>query len=137
MTLLELINRLKASATKQADVRTIVENDIYRLSSISDVEYGVFAYGQNTHSSNILRDTITYDMTLYFVGLADEDYSNEVEAQSKAIEVLDAILQDLYNGKDIDIVAEYSFQPFRERFLDYCAGCFVQVQFITNKEIIC
>lgn len=137
MTLLELTNRLKASATKQADVRTIVENDIYRLNSMSDVEYGVFAYTQNTHSSNILRDTITYDMTLYFVGLADEDYSNEVEVQSEAIEVLDAILQDLYSDKDIDIVAEYSFQPFRERFLDYCAGCFVQVQFITIKEIIC
>lgn len=136
MTLLELITRIKDIAIAQPEVNTIVENDIFRLNEMADVEYDVFAYTQGEHTSSAERDSITYNFTFFFVGLLADDRENMNELQSKAIEVLDNILYALYNDGDITI-GSYSFQPFNRRFMDDCAGCWVDVAITTSKKYIC
>ena len=136
MTLLELTNLIKDSARKQDSVHTIVDNDIYRLNELADVRYGAFAYTQNIHTSSIDRDYIAYDLTLFYVDLVREDLSNQIEVQSTAIEVLESILQDLY-ATGVVIDGDYSFQPFYERFTDFCTGCFVQVKLLIKKSLDC
>lgn len=136
MTLLKLIQTLKECAKSHDAVKTIVDNDIYKLNDMGNVEYGVFAYTQSVHTTNIDSDTITYDLTLFFVDLLQEDLSNQIEIQSKAIEVLEYVLQVLY-ASGIVVFGDYSFQPFSERFSDYCSGCFVQARFVSPKERFC
>lgn len=136
MTLLELIDTIKGVAQAQAEVSTIVENDIFLLNEMADVKYGVFAYTQGAHTSNAESDSITYNFTFFFVDLLTDDRSNMTTLQSKAIEVLDNILRTLYNEGDITI-GSYSYQPFNRRFLDDCAGCWVDVAITTNKAINC
>ena len=136
MTLLELINRIKEVASAQSEVNTIVDNDIFLLNEMADVEYGVFAYTQDEHTTSADRDSITYNFTFFFVGLLADDRENMNELQSKAIEVLDNILYTLYDEGDITI-GSYAFQPFNRRFMDDCAGCWVDVAITTNKVLNC
>ena len=136
MTLLELITHIKDIAIAQPEVNTIVENDIFRLNEMADVEYGVFAYTQSEHTSSAERDSITYNFTFFFVGLLADDRENMNELQSEAIQVLDNILYALYNDGDITI-GNYAFQPFNRRFMDDCAGCWVDVAITTSKKYIC
>lgn len=136
MTLLELINRIKGVASAQPEVSTVVENDIFLLNEMADVEYGVFAYTQGEHTSSAERDSITYNFTFFFVGLLADDRANMNELQSEAIQVLDNILYTLYDEGDITI-GNYAFQPFNRRFTDDCAGCWVDVAITTNKAVKC
>lgn len=136
MTLIELITKIKEVATAHPAINTIVENDVFLLNEMADVEYGVFAYTQGEHTSSADRDSITYNFTFFYVGLLADDRSNMVELQSKAIEVLDSILYTLYNVADISI-GSYSFQPFNKRFMDDCAGCWVDVAITANKALNC
>lgn len=136
MTLLELINRIKEVASAQSEVNTIVDNDIFLLNEMADVDYGVFAYTQGEHTSSAERDSITYNFTFFFVGLLTDDRANMNELQSKAIEVLDNILYSLAAEGDMSI-GDYSFQPFSRRFMDDCAGCWVDVAITTNKKYNC
>lgn len=136
MTLLELINDIKEVASAQDEVYTIVENDIFQLNEMGDVQYGVFAYTQGAHTSSAESDSITYNFTFFFVDLLTDDRTNMNELQSKAIEVLDNILRTLYNEEDITI-GNYSYQPFNRRFMDDCAGCWVDVAITTNKALNC
>lgn len=136
MTLLELINRICEIAIAQPEVNTIVENDVFRLNEMADVKYGVFAYTQGEHTTSAERDSITYNFTFFFVGLLTDDRSNMNELQSKAIEVLDSIIYTLYDEGDITI-GNYAFQPFNRRFMDDCAGCWVDVAITTNKALNC
>lgn len=136
MTLLELIERIKSVAIAQPEVSTIVENDVFRLNEMADVKYGVFAYTQGEHTTSAERDSITYNFTFFFVGLLTDDRENMNELQSKAIEVLDSIIYTLYDEGDI-IIGNYAFQPFNRRFMDDCAGCWVDVAITTNKALNC
>lgn len=136
MTLIELITKIKEVATAHPAINTIVENDVFLLNEMADVEYGVFAYTQGEHTSSAERDSITYNFTFFFVGLLADDRENMNELQSKAIEVLDNILYTLYNDGDITI-GNYAFQPFNRRFMDDCAGCWVDVAITTSKKYIC
>lgn len=136
MTLLELINNIKEVASAQDEVYTIVENDIFQLNEMADVQYGVFAYTQGAHTSSAERDSITYNFSFFFVGLLTDDRSNMTALQSEAIEVLDNILSTLYAMGDITL-GDYSFQPFNRRFMDDCAGCWVDVAITTNKALNC
>lgn len=136
MTLLELIERIKSVAIAQPEVSTIVDNDIFLLNEMADVKYGVFAYTQGEHTTSAERDSITYNFTFFFVGLLTDDRENMNELQSKAIEVLDNILYTLYDEGDLTI-GNYAFQPFNRRFMDDCAGCWVDVAITTNKALNC
>lgn len=136
MTLLELISKIKDIAKAQSAVNTIVENDVFLLNEMADVEYGVFAYTQGEHTSSADRDSITYNFTFFYVDLLDDDRSNMVQLQSKAIDVLNSILYMLYNEDDISL-GSLSFQPFNRRFMDDCAGCWVDVALTTNKVLSC
>lgn len=90
MTLLELINTLKAEAIAQPTVRLVVDNDMGRLNGIADAEYGVFGYEQGTHS--VTDDWVNYNITLYYADRLLNDRSNENEVLSCGMLTLDNIL---------------------------------------------
>ena len=137
MTLLELINKIKVVAISQGEVNTIIENDIFILNELADVNYGVFAYTQGEHTTRAASDSITYNFTFFWVGLLTDDRSNMNELQSKAIEVLDRILYTLYYNECEITIGNYAFTPFNKRFEDECAGCWVDVAITTNKALNC
>ena len=76
MTFAQFVERLKAVALSQPSVRTVVENDVFRLNALPSVEYGVFAFTQGQHNANLDTGVTTYTMTLFYVDRLTEDAGN-------------------------------------------------------------
>lgn len=136
MTLLQTIQAMEMIASQQPSVNMIVENDIFRLNSVSDARYGVFGWTQGQHSSSVGSSVVTYNFSLFYVDRLTSDKSNQIEIQSVGIETLDNIIRML---DDMGIFADssYSFTTFNQRFLDECAGVFCNVSFTTPLSFVC
>ena len=125
MTLLETIRLIEQVAAAQPSVNMIVENDIFKLNACPDALYGVFAFVQGQHSKSADSDFITYNFSLFYVDRLKADKSNQLEVQSVAAQTLGNILRtiDEYYLE----VADYTLQPFNQRFSDECAGMYASV----------
>lgn len=135
MTLYDTIELIESFAAAQPSVNMIVENDIFKLNSCPDAKYGVFAFTQGAHSGSIDSDFLNFAFTLFYVDRLTADHSNQIEVQSVGVSTLDNILQLLYNA-GVD-VADYSFQPFNQRFSDECAGVFCSVTLQVPRNSVC
>ena len=124
MTFAQFVERLKAVALSQPSVRTVVENDVFRLNAQPSVEYGVFAFTQGQHNANLDTGVTTYTMTLFYVDRLTEDASNEVEVQSVGMDTLRNIIATL--ADEFGITA-WTINTFNQRFTDLCAGAFATV----------
>lgn len=136
MTLLELIKTIEAVASNQPSIKMVVENDIFRLNSLADAKYGVFAFVQQQHTTSPDTSVITYSFSLFYIDRLKNDKSNQIEIQSVGIQTLDNIIRAL---DDMGIYTEqtYSFQVFNERFLDECAGVFCNVALSAPVASVC
>lgn len=135
MNLFQTIQLIERTAALQPAVRTIVRNDVFRLNAIPDVNYGVFAWLQNEHSTEENSNILTYNFTFFYVDRLTEDRSNELEVQSQGIETLENILRSL---PDLGLYpAGYSFRTFNQRFSDECAGVFCTVSLDAAKDTLC
>ena len=126
MTLQQVIKAFEIVASAQPSVNMIVQNDIFRLNSLSDVRYGVFGWTQGQHTSSIDSSLFAYSFTFFYVDKLKDDRSNEVEVQSVGIQTLNNILRKL-DESGVFVSSTYSFQTFNQRFLDECAGVFCSV----------
>lgn len=126
MTLQQVIKAFEIVASAQPSVNMIVQNDIFRLNSLSDVRYGVFGWTQGQHTSSIDSSLFSYSFTFFYVDKLKDDRSNEVEVQSVGIQTLNNILRKL-DESGVFMSSTYSFQTFNQRFLDECAGVFCNV----------
>lgn len=135
MTLLEVIRSIEVAARRQPAVKMVVQNDIFRLNSIADARYGVFAWTQGRHRATVSDDYIRYSFVLYYVDRLRNDLANQVEVQSVGIETLTNILRTL---EAWGLTPEtYEFQTFNQRFADECAGVFCSVVLIAPEEYVC
>ena len=135
MTLLDLIHEIEGIAKTQPQVAEIIGGDIYRLNERADALYGVFAWTQGQHTSDIMDDTTAYSFTLFYVDRTTADKSNTAEVQSVGIQVLTNILRTLIS-KSVG-VGLATFQPFTERFSDECAGVYCTVTLTVDNDYNC
>lgn len=124
MNLAQLVERLKGVALAQPSIRTVVENDVFRLNAMASVKYGVFAFTQGQHRANLDTGVTTFVFSIFYVDRLTEDASNEVEVQSVGIETLTNIIQTL---ADEFGVAPWTINTFNQRFADLCAGAYATV----------
>lgn len=136
MTLLQVIRTIEQVVADQPAIRTIVRNDVYRLNACPSVNYGVFAWLQNQHSSVLIEGLRHYSFTFFYVDRLTADKANELEIQSVGMEVLENILRVLYE-KGVFCTGEATFRAFTERFHDECAGVFCNVRLEVAKDTIC
>lgn len=125
MTLLETIRTLEAIALEQHGVAMVIENDVFKLNSIPNAKYGVFAYTQGQHTTSIDGDIATYSLTLFYIDRLTADKSNQIEIQSTGTQILRNIL---YMMSELDFqISNMPIQPFNQRFADECAGVYCEV----------
>lgn len=135
MTLLEVIRSIEIAARRQPEVRMVVQNDIFRLNTIADARYGVFAWTQGRHRATVTDDYIRYSFVLYYVDRLRNDQANQIEVQSVGISTLTNILRTLEGW---GLTPEtYEFQTFNQRFTDECAGVYCSVVLIAPEDYIC
>lgn len=136
MTLFEVIRAAEAAAARQPSVNMVVRNDIFRLNTIQDAKYGVFAWTQGQHQGNLDGSVIIYQFTFFYVDRLTSDKSNEVEVQSVGVETLTNILRSL-DDMGVYLNGSYTLQPFNQRFLDECAGVFTNVRLEVPVGSVC
>ncbi len=136
MTLLETIRTIEGVALRQPAVSMVVENDVFRLNSLGDAKYGVFAWLQRPHSASVDSSLIRYSFTFFYVDRLTFDRSNEVEVQSVGIQTLHNICKTL-DSKGVYVATDISYQTFNQRFTDECAGAFCTVSLEVPVESLC
>ena len=135
MTLLEVIRTIEGMAMRQPTIHSIVRNDVFRLNALPDARYGVFAWLQGEHRTELEGDLFQYSFTFFYVDRLTFDKGNEVEIQSVGIETLENILKML---EVYGIVAgDHSFRTFNQRFSDECAGVYCTLTLEAPKGTLC
>jgi len=137
MTLAEVVAVLEGAALKQPGVLTVVPQDIYRLSALPAVRYGVFGWTQGTHTVQAGSAMVSYAFTLFYIDRLTPDKSNELEIQSVGIDVLSDILRAVDGDGRLFVDGSVTFQTFNQRFADECAGVFANVYIRANQGTLC
>lgn len=127
---------METVAFQQPSLKMVVENDVFRLNTLADAKYGVFAWTQGNHTASVDSSFINYAFTLFYVDRLKDDESNMVEIQSVGIETINNIVRTL---EELDIVADgnLSFTTFNQRFTDNCSGVYCNVSFSVPVDSSC
>ena len=136
MTLSQCTHLIENVAAVQPSVNMIVRNDIFRLNTIADVRYGVFAWLQGRHTADTESDFVRYRYTFFYVDRLTADHSNELEVQSVGINTLGNIVRRL---AELGVYAdgEIDFQTFNQRFVDECAGVYSTITLEVPADELC
>ena len=134
MKLLDVIKVMEVAAAQQPAVNMIVRNDVFRLNTYADAQYGVFAWTQGQHQQ-LSEDVIRFSFSLFYVDRLTEDHGNQVEIQSVGIDVLANVIRTMADAGCFPGAATYT--TFNQRFLDECAGVFAGVTFDVPVDTLC
>lgn len=126
MTLADVIQIVERVASVQPSVNMIVRNNLEKLNTVPVDKYGAFVWQQGVHSGSVTAEGRDYSFVFYYTDRLTDDESNEIEVQSVGVETLSNILRKLYEEFRIR-VADYQITPFHHKFIDLCAGAFVEV----------
>lgn len=137
MTLAEVIAVLEGAALKQPAVETVVPQDIFRLSAMPSVRYGVFGWTQGQHRQQAGSPLVVYSFTLFYVDRLTADKSNEVEIQSVGVDTLADILRAVDGDGRLYLDGSVTYQTFNQRFADECAGVFANVYIGAAQGTVC
>ena len=130
MKLIDVIQGLCTIAKEQPNIRTIITNDVYKLDAMADVKYNVFCVTQNKHREDLDNNFIYFNLNLFYIDRLTDDYANEVEIQSTAIEVLHNIIASFNADYGSDIYNEsVEYTVFEQKFTDLCAGAYATLSF--------
>lgn len=133
MTLRELYTALEGYALSIPDIRTTVENDVTRLNEMREVQYGVFAITQNSHSSR--QGWMVFNLNIFYIDRLVNSQDNEVQIQSHAIEVLKAVIKKA--AEDGIQVGDATYTSFHDRFQDLCSGAYAALTFtVPDSECV-
>lgn len=136
MTLQEVIKAIEMIASQQPSVNMVVQNDIFRLNSLSNARYGVFGWTQGQHSTSTDSSMFTFSFTFFYVDRLKSDLSNQIEVQSVGVQTLDNLLRRL-DDLGLYVSSTYTFQTFNQRFFDECAGVFCNVSLQVPVSTMC
>lgn len=136
MTLIEVIKAIEYVAVRQPSINLVVRNDVFRINEKPDARYAIFAWTQGQHNTSVDSDYINYTFTFFYVDRLKSDHSNEMEIQSVGIQTLNNIIRALEEYNVFSDVL-YTFTTFNQRFVDECAGVFVNVTLSAPTDGAC
>ena len=136
MTLLEVVNELKAIGMSQPNVRSTGEGSVYTyMNGNRSSKYAVFFISQTQHRQDDEFDY--YGFNLFHINRLDSTLeNNRLQEQSIAKEVLSNIVKTFCTLHDAE-VEQLVFHPFTEKFVDETCGMYVNVEFQIPIEYTC
>ena len=135
MTLYNIVQRIKDIASKQPNVGSVNEGDVYAINSSPSVKYANITITQDTHTQDEMFDNYSFHI-FYTDRLVGDLEENRLQIQSIGKEVLSNIVNILEEHYDIEHQS-INFQPFTQRFANECAGIYITITFVVQKDIIC
>lgn len=136
MTLIEIVNELKAIAMTQPNIRSAGEGNIYDfMNGNPSSKYSVFFISQTTHRED--DNFVYYGFNLFHINRLDSTLeNNRLQEQSIAKDVLSNIVKTFCNMHDAK-VESLVYHPFTEKFKDLTCGMYVTVEFQIPLDYLC
>lgn len=136
MTLIEVINELKAIAMTQPNIRSAGEGNVYDfMNGNPSSKYSVFFMSQTTHRED--DNFVYYGFNLFHINRLDSTLeNNRLQEQSIAKDVLSNIIKTFCNMHDAK-VESLVYHPFTEKFKDLTCGMYVTVEFQIPLDYLC
>ena len=136
MTLIEVVNDLKAIAMTQPNIRSAGEGNVYDfLNGNPSSKYSVFFISQTTHRED--DNFVYYGFNLFHINRLDSTLeNNRLQEQSIAKDVLSNIVKTFCNMHDAK-VESLVYHPFTEKFKDLTCGMYVTVEFQIPLDYLC
>lgn len=134
MTLIEIVNEFEKIARKQPNINYVGNGDIYSLNGLPNIDYSVFFITQSEHQQS--ENTVTYNLTLYYVDRVIKDGDNTLSVQSTGMMVLANII-NIFNQLNPDVEVDYdiNYTTFTHKFTDDCAGVFCSVSITADADL--
>lgn len=133
MTLQEIVNSFLSIAKNTPNVGYVGEGDVFSISTLPSVDYGVFYVTQTQHSQS--EDIMNYTLTLYYIDRLTSDKSNKLQIQSNGIVTLGNIINLFQMKNDVDVQYDIQYVTFTQRFSDECAGVFCTITISTENPV--
>lgn len=136
MTLIEVVNELKAIAMTQPNIRSAGEGSVYDfMNGNPSSKYSVFFISQTVHRED--ENFAYYGFNLFHINRLDSTLeNNRLQEQSIAKDVLSNIIKTFCNMHDAK-VETLVYHPFTEKFKDLTCGMYVTVEFQIPLEYLC
>lgn len=121
MRYFELISLIKDTASKEPNINTILDTDIYDINNIPDTEYSVFAVIPNYFEET--DEVMRWVLTFYVIDRLNVN-NNRVDIHSQATMALHHIIGGIKESVDVTSVR---YTPFIQKFNDITAGVYATV----------
>ena len=136
MTIYEVIDAFKKISLKQPNINSFGEGNIYDFMNADPAKkYASFFVTQGQHQETEMFDK--YNLTLFYVDRLEDDEQNRLQVQSTGKEVISNVIKTFMENFDDAEYTQIIYQPFTQRFTDYCAGIFATIVIDLPKSSVC
>lgn len=132
MNVRELINKITEVANAQ-HVSSVFDGDVYENWNSTEIKFGSVNIGLQdiTYTANLC----TYNIILYYGDRLMQDNRNVNNIYSDGVRTLQSIINELNNENNINIGELITYTPFQQKFMDYLAGVYCQIDIETDSEL--
>lgn len=134
MTLYKLIDLFKQFSLKHPNINHFEEGSVYEIMNNGNAKYATVVLTQTSHSQD--DNYNHYGFNLFYIDRLNDKELNRVQIQSTGKEMLSNIINFICDEFDLEHQT-INFQPFTEKFVDYCAGIYCTITIDTMKEYDC
>lgn len=116
----------------------------YTEGDINQVNFNTNSYPAfHIYLNNMVQtsNSITYNLTLFYIDILLQDRSNKITIQSDGLEILKSIIASIDTELDLTklstLVSPFTYETFSEWFTDECAGAYVQFALMYKYDTQC
>lgn len=133
MNTVEIINKIKEVALSQATVSSAYDGDVYENWNSAESKYASVNIGiqEISYEGNMT----TYTIMLYYGDRLLQDKSNVNSIFTDGVNTLQSIVNILNTLEMVDVQEPITYTPFEQKFMDYLAGVYCQVNITTDSSL--
>lgn len=132
MNVNEIINIIKEVA-ESLPIGSVFDGDVYDNWNSAEVKYGSVNIGLQSMDYN--GQSITYTFVLYYGDRLLQDKTNTNDIYTDGVRMLQSIINKLSMDKNVIVPDIVTYTPFQQKFMDYLAGVYVQVDLTVESEL--
>lgn len=133
MNVNQLVHIIKEVALSQNPVKTVYDGDVYENWNSAEAKYGSMNIGLQSMVYN--GNQITYTFILYYGDRLLQDKSNINSIYSDGVNAIQAVINILNREYMLNIDEGITYTPFEQKFADYLAGVYAQVDILADSEL--
>lgn len=132
MNISSLMNKIKEIANSVKTVRSSYDGDVYTVWNTKEIKYASFVASiTSVERTNNLR---TYNLVLYYGDRLMSSGANKNSIWDDATNTIQSVINKMSDSLDCE-VGDYTIECFEQKFEDYLAGAFVNLQIEIEDEL--